>query len=254
MLTILHRATVELDPQQLRALASAFSSSPNPPTSQRIQREVGLTTARATNLARGLAEAWAAGANTTDAKTILNILATERAFAAARATRVEIVCTSPVDLGMAVRATLPKALEMVEAATREIVVVGYVFSEGARELLGRLAAAQARGVRVTFVANRLRDHAQEFVRLWPAGARLPELYSRDPNPHDEMASLHAKLLICDGTTALVTSANFTHHGLRGNIEVGVCVSDAGIARLADFVSRLIATGEVLPFRPVPDSP
>jgi phosphatidylserine/phosphatidylglycerophosphate/cardiolipin synthase-like enzyme len=64
-----------------------------------------------------------------------------------------------------------------------------------------------------------------------------------------MSALHAKLLICDGRTALVTSANFTHHGLRGNIEVGICVTDAAIAGLSDFVSQLIAGGEVLALKP-----
>lgn len=246
---MLHRATVDLDPPQLRALAAIFGLPSDPPSSGRLQRELGLPTARAAELARALADAWAAGADGTDARVMFEALAQERAFAAARAARVEIVCTAPVDLGMPVRATLPKALEMVEAAEREIVVVGYVFSEGARELLGRLAAAQARGVRVTLVANRLREHAQDFARLWPAGARLPALYTRDADPDDEMAALHAKLLICDGRTALVTSANFTHHGLRGNIEVGICVTDAAIARLSDFVSQLIAGGEVLALKP-----
>jgi phosphatidylserine/phosphatidylglycerophosphate/cardiolipin synthase-like enzyme len=175
----------------------------------------------------------------------LEVLAQDRALAALRATRVEIVCTAPLDIGIPVRATLPKALEMIESAEHEIVMVGYVFSEGAREILARLAAAQARGVRVTIVANRLREHLCQFVPLWPAGARLPVLYSRDADPNDQMAALHAKLLICDRRTALVTSANFTHHGLRGNIEIGVCVTDQAIGRLADFVSHMIATEEVL---------
>ena len=98
---------------------------------------------------------------------------------------------------------------------------------------------------MTLVANRLREHLYRFVPLWPAGVRLPVLYSRDADPDDEMAALHAKPLICDRRTALVTSANFTHHGLRGNIEIGVCVTDAGDRRLADFVSHMIATEEVL---------
>lgn len=248
-LDMLHRASVDLDPSQLRALAAIFGFPSDPPSSKRLQRELGLPTTRAAELARTLAEAWAAGADATDARVMFEGLAQERSFAATRATRVEIVCTAPEGLGIPVRATLLKALEMVEAAEHEIVVVGYVISEGARELLGQLAAAQARGVRVTLIANRLREHALDFARLWPAEARLPVLYTRDADPDDEMAALHAKLIICDGTTALVTSANLTHHGLRGNIEVGICVTDASIARLADFVSQLIAAGEVLTLKP-----
>ena len=48
-----------------------------------------------------------------------------------------------------------------------------------------------------------------------------------------MCSLHAKCIVVDGSTALVTSANFTDRGQTRNIEAGVLVRDRGFAeRLA----------------------
>jgi phosphatidylserine/phosphatidylglycerophosphate/cardiolipin synthase-like enzyme len=43
------------------------------------------------------------------------------------------------------------------------------------------------------------------------------------------AALHAKVLIADGETALLTSANFTDRGLADNLEIGLLVRDREIA-------------------------
>ena len=59
-----------------------------------------------------------------------------------------------------------------------------------------------------------------------------------------MSALHAKLLICDRNVALVTSANFSHHGLHENIEIGVKIQSASVRQLVEFVEALIRTGEV----------
>jgi phosphatidylserine/phosphatidylglycerophosphate/cardiolipin synthase-like enzyme len=59
-----------------------------------------------------------------------------------------------------------------------------------------------------------------------------------------MAALHAKLLICDENVALVTSANFSHHGLHENIEVGVKIHSSSVARLVDFILAMIRMREV----------
>jgi phosphatidylserine/phosphatidylglycerophosphate/cardiolipin synthase-like enzyme len=56
--------------------------------------------------------------------------------------------------------------------------------------------------------------------------------------------LHAKLLVCDSAIALITSANFSHHGLHENIEIGVKVTSPAVARLAEFFNSLITAGQV----------
>ena len=46
-------------------------------------------------------------------------------------------------------------------------------------------------------------------------------------------SLHAKCIVADERTALVTSANFTDRGQTRNLEMGVLIEDA------PFASRLV---------------
>ena len=78
------------------------------------------------------------------------------------------------------------------------------------------------------------------------GVPLPPVFSREPVADDHMAALHAKLLICDRSEALVTSANFSHHGLHANIEIGLRVRSPAIERLSDFIAAMIKSGEAEP--------
>jgi phosphatidylserine/phosphatidylglycerophosphate/cardiolipin synthase-like enzyme len=82
--------------------------------------------------------------------------------------------------------------------------------------------------------------------VWPTNCPQPELLSYDADPTDEMAALHAKLLICDNTSALVTSANFSLHGLHKNIEIGVKIESSTVRRLVEFFTSLIPAGLVKP--------
>jgi phosphatidylserine/phosphatidylglycerophosphate/cardiolipin synthase-like enzyme len=81
---------------------------------------------------------------------------------------------------------------------------------------------------------------------WPQDVPGPRVYSREANPADEMAALHAKIIVCDRCRALVTSANFSRHGLHENIEIGVHVEASSVGRLADFLDALILHHEVEP--------
>jgi len=53
------------------------------------------------------------------------------------------------------------------------------------------------------------------------------------------ASMHAKCLLVDGSDLLVTSANFTFHGLHGNIEIGVRLAGAPAAEARKIFSHLV---------------
>ena len=67
---------------------------------------------------------------------------------------------------------------------------------------------------------------------WP-GRRLPEVYydprSLETDPA-QRASLHAKCVIVDAETALISSANFTEAAQLRNIEVGVLVRSRPLSR------------------------
>jgi phosphatidylserine/phosphatidylglycerophosphate/cardiolipin synthase-like enzyme len=51
--------------------------------------------------------------------------------------------------------------------------------------------------------------------------------------------MHAKCLLVDGHDLLVTSANFTFHGLHGNIEIGIRLSGPPAAEARKIFSHLV---------------
>jgi phosphatidylserine/phosphatidylglycerophosphate/cardiolipin synthase-like enzyme len=210
------------------------------PSSGQLQRVLSLSTALATQLARDLDRiARFPGVTVQEVRTALMALATTRNPVNAQSDSVEIACTAPARLGVPLRTTYATALEMVKNAQNEILVVGYVFTEGAKSLLEEVAKASLdRRVRVTIIGNRMEDHLPTLRSVWPAGCPQPRVFSCPANLRDEMSALHAKVLVCDSSAALVTSANFSYHGLHENIEIGVKIVSPSVARLAEFFNSL----------------
>lgn len=168
-------------------------------------------------------------------------------IAAGRDSVVEVVCTAPSRFGIPVRTTFATAVEMIRATHREILLVGYVFTEGAKKLMEELAMAQKdRGVRVMMIGNRMQACLPVLNSIWPADIPKPQIFTREIDPQDPIAALHAKLLICDNDAALVTSANFSYHGLHENIEIGLKVRSDSVSRLTELFQAMILKGDLKP--------
>jgi cardiolipin synthase A/B len=163
-----------------------------------------------------------------------------------RAPACEVVWTGKGATGP-VRATVPVVLEMVAGATRDILLLSYAVwlrQSRANSVLDRLADLSSRGVDVTWIVDARyldgHNHA-EIVENWPVGRRRPRVFGwRDVD--DEIAKLHAKVLIVDQWDALVTSANLTGHGLTSNVELGFRVQGNPAADLSGHLRHLITTG------------
>lgn len=83
------------------------------------------------------------------------------------------------------------------------------------------------------------------MNQWP-GDRLPQLFY-DPRALREVpgerASLHAKCIVVDESTAFVSSVNFTKAAQQKHIEVGVLMRSVPIARqLSTHFGSLIDAG------------
>ncbi len=247
-ISALSAAASKLGLEQVIKLADGidWSGMTRPVSASTIRRLLSLSTSDATELARVISTVL--NQPTTQARdvgVVLASIAEMRSVGAASKDEVEIVCTAPSRLGVPLRATFPTVLEMIGKANHEILVVGYVFTGGAKKVVEGLAAASSlRNVRVTFIGNRMRQQLKLVRSLWPANSPLPLIYSRECNPKDDMAALHAKLLICDEINGLITSANFSRHGLHENIEIGARISSAAISRLVDFFKAMIREKEV----------
>jgi phosphatidylserine/phosphatidylglycerophosphate/cardiolipin synthase-like enzyme len=248
----LFECVAALTAERLTQLADLVATDGLDHSASRLQRALSLATPEASNLARALAQIAAAtptGASPLDASIALRAFALNRASLRAQSPNIEIVCTAPDRLGVHLRTTFATAREMIRNAEHEILIAGYAFTEGASDLIDDLAvAARQRSVAVTLIGNRMRDRLPFLRSHWPADVPSPRIFSREADPNDEMAALHAKIIICDRSRALVTSANFSRHGLHENIEIGVSVRADIIGRMADFLNAMIVQREVEPLQ------
>jgi phosphatidylserine/phosphatidylglycerophosphate/cardiolipin synthase-like enzyme len=209
-------------------------------------RRLGLLTGEAVQIARRLTFLTAANGAPTgrDVAIAVEAIRVGRALLQ-RGPEVQIVCTAPFGPKVPVRTTFATSIEMIRTAKREIVVVGYLFTEGAKQVLQELAAVgRAQAVAITLVGNRLTEQLALLKSIWDGQTYRPKLLSREADPNDTLATLHAKLLVCDRYDALITSANLSSHGLHHNIEIGIRVRSAEMGSLVDFVQSMAHTGEL----------
>lgn len=150
----------------------------------------------------------------------------------------ELVATLPPETPGIARPTERVVQEMIDGATTEIILLGYELTD--RNLIGLLAAAGGRGTGVIMICDRARGTAQRVVESWPSRTPPPRVFhDRERAEGAPYASMHAKCLLIDGKELLVTSANFTFHGLHGNIEIGVRLGGAPAAEARKIFSHLV---------------
>lgn len=154
---------------------------------------------------------------------IFQCLAIQRAELQRTALAAEFIATVPSGSAPGIRPTGVVVREMVSAAKRSILTLGYVITaEGG--MLSLLQAAASRFVAIDVVCDREVRSAGLIAAAWPQGIPLPNLFTNAPAPGaSSLAKMHCKLLLVDSSDLLITSANFTFHGMAANIEFGIRV-------------------------------
>lgn len=158
---------------------------------------------------------------------------------------VSVVWTGPESGVSSSRLTAATVIELINAAQSEILLVSYA-THTEPSISTALAAALARGVTVTLLAERHQDNPSytasgmpfpglAALRLhWPASARPPG------------ASLHAKVIVVDDKVALVGSANLTNRAMESNLECGILIRGGPQPRaIRDHITSLYAAGLLL---------
>jgi len=164
---------------------------------------------------------------------------------------VEVAWTYPGSVRPGLRTTAGVAREIVENSRMNLLVVGYAVTVDnaatglAAQTLDAMARAAERGVVVTVVLHRTANrHA--FLQAWSGRLPAPTIFTW-PVANDEMASVHAKLLLSDRRDGLITSANLTYHGFERNLEMGLRVTGHPVAEIHDRIHELIASGDLVPW-------
>lgn len=176
----------------------------------------------------------------------------------------DLVLSGPDVEGIPTRETAAIMHTLFADAMHEVLLVGYAVYNGA-EIFRRLAERMQERpeLRVWMSLDIRRPHtdtsleseivrrfvSEFFRRHWPWSAR-PELYY-DPRSlatdASERSSLHAKCVVVDRQSALITSANFTAAAQRRNIEAGVVIEyEPFVIRLAEYFEGLRVAGILQP--------
>ena len=157
----------------------------------------------------------------------------------------ELVATLPAGVPGLARPTQSVVIEMITGATAEIILLGYEFTD--HNLVELLAGASAAGCQVIIICDRARGGSKRVQEFWPPTVKAPRLFhDKDRQDGAPYASMHAKCLLIDGIDLLITSANFTFHGLHGNIEIGIRISGQPAEEARKIFSHLVETGLVEP--------
>lgn len=159
---------------------------------------------------------------------------------AALLVEAELVATLPPDMPGLVRTTAQVVREMIRQAEKEVILLGYELTD--LDMVRLLAEASGRGAEVILISDRERGASGRVLRAWPIGSRLPRVFEDKERSDGALyASMHAKCLLVDSRDLLITSANFTFHGLHGNIEIGVRLAGPPALEARKIFSHLVET-------------
>ena len=202
---------------------------------------------------------FAAGFTPVQMASIISLIVDERERCRSTEARIELVATGP-DGQEHARDTAVVVEQLFREAREEVLIVGFAVYDGQsifKTISARLETEPTLRVVICLdVARRTGDTATDamivdsfrrnFKKLNWGSSRLPELYY-DPRSlsadRENRAVLHAKTIVVDERTALVTSANPTPAAYERNIEIGVVIHGGEIPRaIRRHFSALIASG------------
>lgn len=163
----------------------------------------------------------------------------------------EIVWTGPVATsGGIVRSTWSVFLDMIESARQHLLLVGYnltVQTNTTETILKSLAQAKRNGCHVTMALHDNGINVTQLLRAWPEELAIPRMLKWKGRQNDQLASLHAKLLVIDRQDLLVTSANLSYHGMESNMELGVRIRGEQASQVVRHFQALEREGILEPY-------
>jgi phosphatidylserine/phosphatidylglycerophosphate/cardiolipin synthase-like enzyme len=190
---------------------------------------------------------------------VLHAVVEERRASWSREVELELVVTGP-DVREQARDTAVVVEQLFEEAKASVLLVGFALYDGStifRRLAQRLDATpqlqatlcldiSRRSTDTTRESDLIARYEHEFRQRHWSGKRLPNIYF-DPRgltmDANKRAVLHAKCIVIDSASALVTSANPTPAAYTKNIELGIVIRGGTIpGQIASHFSSLIETG------------
>jgi len=160
----------------------------------------------------------------------------------------EFVATVPPGMPCPARPTPVVLREMLDGPHQEVIALGYEISDDGFVKLLLEAALQCPSI--LLLCDRGKGSAPKLRKRWPQDRNLPNFHENVEVASPPLSSMHCKALLVDGRDLFVTSANFTFHGLSGNIEFGVRLRGERVRGAREIFFELLRSGL---FRPLEGS-
>ena len=146
----------------------------------------------------------------------------------------ELVVTAPRTFSLKAKVTKEVVENMLQNATKKILLTGYSISSYFDEMINLLIEKSNTGVFVKIFLNRPEIKNQNSInKLMENRSVFLKVYEYVQREEDPMSALHAKVLVTDDDMSFITSANLSYHGQKGNIEIGALISSKKLAREID---------------------
>ncbi|MFF0284262.1 DISARM system phospholipase D-like protein DrmC [Rhodococcus aetherivorans] len=160
---------------------------------------------------------------------------------ARRNPHLELVVSGPTSKVIHARRTEQVLLQLIGEATQKILLITYALHMH-EDLRSALTAATVRGVTVTVLAEDPDDNPNFSGAATKSISGVFSHWLRWPNDQrpPSGAALHAKVVVIDEDTALITSANLTKRAAGDNLEAGLLVRGGDIPqRLVGHIDQLV---------------
>lgn len=176
--------------------------------------------------------------------------------------QAQVIATLPDNLPLSpdVKRRIPSLVatlhRLITTASQEIIILNPFFEqEGFNRLASALLAAAGRGVLVTIITRQLSDETAVNYRvikqLWKQSLQEGisdqlRYYEYQQVEDDRMLlSSHAKVMLVDGRTAYIGSANLTEYGMARFVEIGVTLQEPQLNQLQLLIAALLNATETV---------
>jgi Phosphatidylserine/phosphatidylglycerophosphate/cardiolipin synthases and related enzymes len=156
----------------------------------------------------------------------------------------ELVITAPSSFKLKARKTKVVVNNILLYAERNITLTGYSISEYFGEMIELIIQKSTQGVYVNLYLNDTQKHQDVIERLNTYASNFIKIFSYNQQDGDKMSALHAKLIVVDGHTSLISSANLSYHGMQGNVEMGVLIESPEKAREIESLLKTLREQKV----------
>ncbi len=164
--------------------------------------------------------------------------------------KCELVITAPTSFRLKARRTEEVVGRLITEARQSITITGYSISDYFDGMIDSMIQKSTTGVYVNLYVNDVEKHGEQLQRVKSYRGQYLRLFEYNRSKDDQMAALHAKMIVVDGVSSFVSSANLSYHGMQGNIEMGILIRSADKAKAIEGLLKELRRMKV--FLPVTD--